>query len=222
MWRGLTFSPNTAEMQWKLRPSENRNYRHSSQKPSRGQISPGSCSVTPVPDPHPGESVTLGCRGGPGAESGSTHHCYLRHYWHEREQRDSRGDSRGGSRDGEIAEQPVLHGPSPRGPHGSKIMGFPAEGQGTGKYSQKGCTAEDLRNQLHATGGLGEAERIGPRWPLRLQGQEGSEVMLGTGQLFGPGATETEVGRGSPSGNGSKEGLSSRGRKERANSPPET
>ena len=50
-------------------------------------------------------------------------------------------------------------------------QGLPAEGQGTGNYSQAGCTAEDLRKQLPCYLGVpGEAEGTGLGWWLRLEG----------------------------------------------------
>ena len=54
---------------------------------------------------------------------------------------------------------PFSTAPSPWGLHSSKITGLPAEGQGTGKYSQTGCTAEDLRNQLPRYWGCWEKQK---------------------------------------------------------------
>ena len=58
-----------------------------------------------------------------------------------------------------------------RGGDGGTVLSPSCSPQGTGKYSQAGCTAEDLRKQLPCYLGVpGEAEGTGLGWWLRLEG----------------------------------------------------
>lgn len=94
--------------------------------------------------------------------------------------------------------------PLPQGTSGSRITRLPVEGQGTGKSSQMGCTAEDLRNQLPCYWGAGRRlEELDWGRPLRLQVQEGSEVTPGTancrvrgGRRWAPGVGVRGGGKG--------------------------
>lgn len=117
------------------------NHRSPSWELGWGQTSPGNCPVSAGPAPHPG-GVCPWTRDGAGAECGSA-----------------------------AAAAGTAGRGQGRGPQGRGVRGrspfslllprrvFPAEGQGTGKYSQVGCTAEDLKAITVLLGGAGRSRR---------------------------------------------------------------